>query len=140
MKTAIFKVAIILMLAFVSASGRAEATTKKAYINMYVMIMDWTERAMLWVEKHREDAQLGRIALQVAETNIKIVQDYSPPKEFVEIHPHFIAIVENSANAFEAVASGSPSKFFKYKRNIRKEKKALLAVMRELNFVFPEII
>lgn len=123
-----------------SASSEAEATTKKSYINRYVLIMDWTERSMLWVEKHKDDAELGKVALQIAETNIKILQEFSPPKEFVEIHPHFISIVENSANAFEAVASESPSAFYKYKKNVQKERKALFEVMRELNFVFPSIV
>jgi hypothetical protein len=123
-----------------SASSEAEATSKKSYINRYVLVMDWTERSMLWVEKHKDDPDLGRVALQVAETNIKILQEFSPPKAFVDIHPHFISIVENSANAFEAVASGSPSAFYKYKKNVQNERKALFEVMRELNFVFPSII
>jgi len=123
-----------------SVSSEAEATTKKSYINKYVLIMDWTERAMLWVEKHKDDPALGKVALQVAETNIKILQEFSPPKDFIEIHPHFISIVENSANAFEAVASSSPSAFYKYKKNVQKGRKAMFEVMRELNFVFPAII
>lgn len=132
--------ALLILLVLSTASTEAGATTKKSYINRYVLIMDWTERAMLWAEKHKDDPALGSTALQMAETNIKILQDFSPPKEFIEIHPHFISIVENSANAFEAIASGSPAAFYKYKKNVQKERKALFEVMRELNFVFPAII
>ncbi|MFH1437877.1 MAG: hypothetical protein ABIJ56_19375 [Pseudomonadota bacterium] len=128
------------LLALTSISSQGEATTKKSYINKYVLIMDWTERALLWVEKHKEDPSLGKVALEIAETNIKLLQEFSPPKELIEIHPHFISIVENSANAFEAVASGSPSAFYKYKKKVQKGRKSLFSVMRELNFVFPAII
>lgn len=121
-------------------SSDAQGTTKKSYINMCVLILDNTERSMLWVEKHKEDASLASVALAVAETNIKTLQDISPPKEFIEIHPHLISIVENSANAFESVANGSVAGFYRYKKNIDKERKAMYEVMRELNFVLPAII
>jgi hypothetical protein len=134
------KAALFAFLAVSSVASDASATTKKAYINQYVLIMDFTERAMLWVEKHKDDPALGLAAQEMAETNIKLLQDISPPKEFIEIHPHFISIVENSANAFEAVASGSPAAFYQYKKNVAKERKAMFDVMRELNFVFPAII
>jgi len=134
------KAALLACLALSSVASDASATTKKAYINQYALIMDFTERAMLWVEKHKDDPALGQVAQEMAETNIKLLQDISPPKEFIEIHPHFVSIVENSANAFEAVASGSPMAFYQYKKNVSKERKAMFDVMRELNFVFPAII
>jgi hypothetical protein len=133
-------IALLLFILFGSISSQAQASTKKSYINRYVLIMDLTERSMLWVEKHKDDPALAGAALALAETNIKLLQDISPPKEFIEIHPHLISIVENSANAFEAVANGSPSAFYSYKKNVQKERKALFEVMRELNFVFPAII
>jgi hypothetical protein len=131
---------LILLLGLLCVSPESRATSKKAYVNTFVLLMDFTERAMVWVEKHKDDPMLGRAALEVAETNIKLLQEFSPPTEFIEIHPHFISIIENSANAFEAVATSSPTAFYKYKKNVQKERKAMFDVMRELNFVFPAII
>jgi hypothetical protein len=131
---------LLLFLLIASISSEARGTTKKSYINMYVLVMDCTERSMVWVEKHKDDPSLASVALALAETNIKLLQDISPPKAFIEIHPHLISIVENSANAFEAAANGSPASFYSYKKNMQKERKALFEVMRELNFVFPTII
>ncbi len=130
----------IFFLLVTSISSPAQGMSKKSYINVYVLVMDFTERSLLWVEKHKDDPSLAAFALAVAETNIRMLQDISPPAAFIEIHPHLISIVENSANAFQALVDGSPSAFYRYKKNVRQGRKALYEVMRELNFVFPTII
>jgi len=135
-----FSFTFIFILTLLCASSKAHGMTKKSYIDIYVLVMDCTERSLLWVEKHKEDTQLASLALAIAETNIKILQDISPPKEFIEIHPHLISVVENSANAFESLVNGSKMSFYKYKKSVDKERKALYEVMRELNIILPTII
>jgi len=131
---------LVAVAALLAVPSSGSASTKKSYINAYVLIMDCTERAMSWVEKNKDDPAVGKLALELAEANMAFLQEFSPPKEFIEIHPHLVSIVENSANAFESISSGSPASFSKYKKNVQKERKALYDVMRELNFVFPSII
>jgi hypothetical protein len=121
-------------------AGDARAVAKKSYINAFTLIMDFTDRAMSWTEKHREDARLAEAAAAMASANIKTVQDLSPPQEFVDIHPHFVAIVESSLNAFQAIADGDMTTFNKIKTRMKKERQSLNHVMNDHNFVFPEII
>jgi len=120
--------------------GEAGAVGKKTYISTFTLIMDFTDRAMTWVEKHGEDAQLARAAAAMARANVETVQDLSPPADFVDVHPHFVAIVESSQAAFEAVAASDMPSFQKIKSKIKKERQSLQHVLNEHNFVFPEII
>jgi hypothetical protein len=120
--------------------GEASAVPKKSYINSFTLIMDSTDRSMTWVEKHREDGRLAEVAASIARANVKTVEDMSPPLEFVDIHPHFVAIVESGLNAMQAVADGDMPTFYKMKGRMKKERQSLNHVMAEQNFIFPEII
>jgi hypothetical protein len=127
-------------LAAVLIPGEAGSVPRKSYINTFTLVMDCTERSMTWSEKHRDDARLAEAAAAMARANVKTVQSLSPPPEFVDIHPHFVAIVESSLNALLAVADGDMATFYKIKGRIKKERQSLNHVMNEQNFVFPEII
>jgi hypothetical protein len=120
--------------------GEAGAVPKKSYINTFTLIMDCTDRSMMWTEKHQDDARLAEAAASMARANVATVQDMSPPPEFVEIHPHFIAIVESGLNALQAVADGDMKSYFKIKARMKKERQSMTHVMNEQNFIFPEII
>jgi len=113
---------------------------RKSYINSFTLILDSTDRSMTWVEKHKDDPELAEVAAAMAKANVKTLQGMSPPPEFVDIHPHFVAIVENSLGAFQAVADGDMATFHKLKGRMKKERQSLNFVMSEQNFVFPEII
>lgn len=128
------------ILAALFHAGDARAVPKKSYISTFTLIMDTTGRAMTWTEKHRDDARLAEAAASMARANVKTVQDLSPPPEFVDIHPHFVAIVESSLGAFKALADGDTATFYKIKGRMKKERQSLNHVMSEQNFVFPEII
>ncbi len=121
-------------------AGDARAMPKKSYINTFTLVMDCTKRAMTWTEKHKDDTRLAEAAAAMVRANVKTVQDLSPPPEFVDIHPHFVAIVESSLNALQAVADGDMQTFYKIKARMKKERQSLNHVMSEQNFVFPEII
>ena len=121
-------------------AGDARAVPKKSYINTFTLVMDCTKRAMMWTEKHRDDTRLAEAAAAMARANVKTVQDLSPPPDFVDIHPHFVAIVESSLNALQAVADGDMQTYYKIKTRMKKERQSLNHVMNEQNFVFPEII
>ena len=142
MKTATPARALLIGLVLVALChpGDARAVPKKSYINTFTLVMDCTKRAMTWTEKHKEDTRLAEAAAAMARANVKTVQDLSPPPEFVDIHPHFVAIVESSLNALQAVADGDMQSYFKIKARMKKERQSLNHVMSEQNFVFPEII
>ena len=120
--------------------GDAGAVPKKSYINTFTLVMDCSKRAMTWTEKHKDDTRLAEAAAAMARANVKTVQDLSPPPEFVDIHPHFVAIVESTLNALQAVADGDLQTYYKIKTRMKKERQSLNHVMSEQNFVFPEII
>lgn len=132
-------VAAVLVAALLTP-GEAGAMPRKSYINTFTLVMDCTERSMTWSEKHKDDARLAEAAAAVARANVKTVQGLSPPPEFVDVHPHFVAIVESSLSAFQAVADGDMPTFYKIKGRMKKERQSLNHVMSEQNFVFPEII
>jgi hypothetical protein len=120
--------------------GEAGAVSETSYINTFTLVMDVTDRAMTWAEKHKDDERLARACASVADANVKTVQQLSPPADFVDIHPHFVAIVESSLGAFQALADGDTATFFKIKGRMKKERQSLNHVMSAQNFVFPEII
>lgn len=120
--------------------GEAQAVSEKSYINTFTMIMDFTERAMTWSEKHKDDARLADACAAMASANVKTAQHLSPPEDFVDIHPHFVSIVESSLGAFQALADGDTATFYKLKGRMKKERQSLNHVMSAQNFVFPEII
>ncbi|MBW2261054.1 MAG: hypothetical protein JRG91_03695 [Deltaproteobacteria bacterium] len=121
-------------------AGDARAVPKKSYINTFTLIMDSSKRAMTWTEKHKDDTRLAEAAAAIARANVKTVQDLSPPLEFVDIHPHFVAIIESSLNGLQAVADGDMKSYYKIKTRMKKQRQSLNHVMNEQNFVFPEII
>ncbi len=120
--------------------GEAAAVSKTSYINTFTMMIDFTDRAMGWAEKHRDDTRLAEACAAMAAANVKSMQQLSPPEEFIDIHPHFVAIVENSLGAFNALADGDSTTFYKIKGRMKKERQSLNAVMDAHDFVFPEII
>jgi hypothetical protein len=130
--------AVILAATFIPQE--AGAVGQKSYINSFTMILDFTDRGMMWAEKHKEDPRLAETCAARARANVKTVQELSPPPEFIDIHPHFVALVENSLGAFQAVADGDMTTYYKIKGRMKKERQSLNNVMSEQNFVFPEII
>ncbi len=130
----------ILVAASLAVPGAAGAAPKASYINTFTLVLDFTDRAMTWVEKHRDDPRLAEAAAAMARANVETVGNLSPPPEFVDIHPHFVAIVENSVNAFQAIADGDSKTFYKMKGKMKKDRQSLNQVLSEQNFVFPAII
>ena len=133
-------VAAALVAASLALPGASDAAPKKSYINTFTLVLDFTDRAMTWVEKHRDDPRLAEAAAAMARTNVLTVETLSPPPEFVDMHPYFVSIVENSVNAFQAIADDDSQAFYKIKGKMKKDRQSLNKVLADQNFVFPAII
>lgn len=132
--------AAALVAASLAIPGASDAAAKKSYINTFTLVLDFTDRAMTWVEKHKDDPRLAEAASSMARANVETLGMLSPPPEFVDMHPYFVAIVENSVSAFQAIADGDSKAFYKIKGKMKKDRQSLNKVLADQNFVFPAII
>ncbi|NMC70364.1 MAG: hypothetical protein GYA57_09900 [Myxococcales bacterium] len=121
------------------AARPAPATPQPAYLAQFVLIMDWVNRAVVYVPRHDDDRALAGLAHAVAETLVEQSQKLSPPAALRDLHPHFVLVLENAERAFYYLAQGDEERADRHFAVVRDETRMMRQIQREIGIDIPEL-
>jgi hypothetical protein len=132
--------ALGLLVAGLLVAGRAARSTPQAtYLSQFVLMMDWVNRAIVYVPRHEEDTDLADVAHAVAEALVEKSQRLTPPDELRDLHPHFLLVLENAERAFHYLAQGDGEKADRHLAMVRDEIRIMRQIQREIGIEIPEL-
>ncbi len=131
--------AVLLVAAWAAAAPPAAATPLPNYLAQFVLMMDWVNRATVYVKRHDDDTGLARVAHAVAETLVEQSQRLAPPDELRDLHPHFVLVLENAERALYYLAQGDGERADRHFAVVRDETRLLRQIQRELGIEIPEL-
>lgn len=135
-------IAAALALAFASSAlvpAGSAATEQAKYLSQFVLMMDWINRAIVYVPRHEHDTGLADVAHAVAEQFVEKAQQLTPPDELRDLHPHFMLILENAERAFYYLSQGDTDKADRHLALVRDELRVLRQVQRDIGIEIPEL-
>ena len=121
------------------ATPAAPAMPQPAYLAQFVLMMDWVNRAVIYVQRHEDDPALAGLAHAVAETLVEQSQKLSPPAALRDLHPHFVLVLENTERAFYYLAQGDEQRAERHFAVVRDETRMMRQIQRELGIEIPEL-
>lgn len=139
MKAACVPVLLVIIGTSLALPATAAAESRREYVNKYVLLIDWVNRAELWVRSHSEDAGLCRMSHAIAERHVELARRMTPPAEFVAIHPHFLLVMENAERMFAHAAAGNRSAFRRHYRIVQEEQRMIAELLEVEGLYMPEI-
>jgi Na+/phosphate symporter len=104
-----------------------------------VLIMDWVNRAVVYVPRHDDDPALAGLAHAVAETLVEQSQKLSPPAALRDLHPHFVLVLENTERAFYYLAQGDEQRADRHLAVVHDETRMMRQIQREIGIDIPEL-
>lgn len=131
----------VLVLAALAAGAApsASATPLPNYLAQFVLMMDWVNRAVVYVPRHDDDRGLAEVAHAVAETLVEQSQKLSPPAELRDLHPHFVLVLENAERAFHYLAQGDAERADRHLAVVRDETRMMRQIQREIGIEIPDL-
>lgn len=117
----------------------AQAETRREYVNRYVLLIDWVNRAESWVTGHFEDSGLCRYAHSIAERHVELTRRMTPPQEFISIHPHVLLVMENAERMFDYAAEGNRQAFRRHRRIVHEELRVISELLQAEGHFMPVI-
>jgi hypothetical protein len=126
-------------LAVLLGSTSAGATPLANYLSQFVLMMDWVNRAIVYVPRHEADMDLADVAHAVAEELVEKSQRLTPPDELRELHPHFLIVLENTERAFYYLSQGDTEKAERHLAVVRDETRIMRQIQRESGIEIPEL-
>jgi hypothetical protein len=121
------------------ATTPAAATPLPNYLAQFVLMMDWVNRAIVYVPRHDDDTALAKVAHAVAETLVEESQRLAPPDELRDLHPHFVLVLENTERAFHYLEQGDGERADRHFAVVRDETRLLRQIQREIGIDIPEL-
>ncbi len=122
----------------VLAAG-ASATRTDGYLAQFVLMMDWVNRSVAYVSRHRSDTALAGVAHAVAERLVEKAQRLTPPERLADLHPHFLLALENAERAFHHLSVGAPDRARQHLAVVREEIANIRRIQRDLGIVVPDL-
>ena len=122
-----------------AAATSATATPLPNYLAQFVLMMDWVNRAIVYVPRHDDDTALAKVAHAVAETLVEESQRLAPPDELRDLHPHFVLVLENTERAFHYLSQGDEERADRHFAIVRDETRLLRQIQREIGIEIPEL-
>jgi hypothetical protein len=122
-----------------SAAASAGATEQAKYLSQFVLMMDWVNRAIAYVPRHDDDADLADVAHAVAEQLVEKAQRLTPPEGLRDLHPHFMLVLENAERVFYYLSQGDTEKANRHLALVRDEARILRQIQREIGIEIPEL-
>ncbi len=117
----------------------ARATPQANYLSQFVLMMDWVNRAVVYVPRHADDLDLADVAHAVAEAFVEKSQRLTPPEELRDLHPHFLLVLENAERAFYYLSQGDSEKADRHLALVRDESRIMRQIQREIGIEIPEL-
>ena len=117
----------------------AAATPLPNYLSQFVLMMDWVNRSVAYVRRHDADTDLADVAHAVAEQLVEKAQRLTPPDKLVDLHPHFLLVLENVERAFHFLATGEPDRAERHFAIVEDEIRNMRAVQRDLGVEIPDL-
>lgn len=130
---------VLALLAVSLATAPARATPLANYLTQFVLMMDWVHRSVGYVSRHSADEDLADVAHAVAETLVEKAQRLTPPDMLVDLHPHFLLVLENVERAFHFLAQGEPDRADHHFAIVRDEIRNMRAIQRDSGIELPEL-
>jgi len=131
---------VCLLVAGLLGGGRtATATPLATYLSQFVLMMDWVNRAIVYVPRHEADTDLADVAHAVAETLVEKSQRLTPPDELRDLHPHFLLVLENAERAFHYLSQSDDEKADRHMAVVRDEIRIMRQIQREIGIEIPEL-
>jgi hypothetical protein len=121
------------------APAPAAATEQAKYLSQFVLMMDWVNRAIVYVPRHEDDTDLADVAHAVAEQLVEKAQRLTPPDALRDLHPHFMLVLENAERAFHFLAEGDTEKADRHLALVRDEVRILRQIQRDIGIEIPEL-
>jgi len=117
----------------------ARGTEEPEYLSQFVLMMDWVNRAIVYVPRHSGDTDLAEVAHAVAEVLVEKSERLTPPERLSDLHPHFVLVLENAERAFHYLAEGEADKAERHLALVRDEMRIMRQVQRDLGIEIPEL-
>lgn len=117
----------------------ARATPLPSYLSQFVLMMDWVNRSIAYVSRHSSDTDLADVAHAVAEDFVEKAQRLTPPDKLVDLHPHFLLVLENVERAFHFMAEGDAERADHHMAIAREEIRNLRQIQRDIGIEIPEL-
>jgi hypothetical protein len=135
-------IAGLVLLAAVLGAGPpspAGATEQAKYLSQFVLMMDWVNRAIVYVPRHEDDRDLADVAHAVAEQLVEKSERLTPPEALRDLHPHFLLVLENAERAFHYLSQGEGEKAERHLAVVRDEVRIMRQIQREIGIEIPEL-
>ncbi|MBI5501805.1 MAG: hypothetical protein HY907_16300 [Deltaproteobacteria bacterium] len=134
-----FAGAVVVAGLVLAGAGRAGGTEEPEYLSQFVLMMDWVNRAIVYVPRHSGDTNLAEVAHAVAEVLVAKSERLTPPERLSDLHPHFVLVLENAERAFAYLAEGESDKAERHLALVRDEMRIMRQVQREIGIEIPEL-
>jgi hypothetical protein len=95
--------------------------TSGQYETGFKIMLDFAIRINEYTRVHLQDNRLCAYSQAMAETNARQAEQMSPPKKFLQIHPHFLLILENIERSFYYASQKRFDKYRHHQKIVRKE-------------------
>jgi hypothetical protein len=123
-----FALAAFLALGLVCASSLSRAETKKEYETRFLTMMEISQRLDDTAKLHLGDKGLLRYLHELADANAKSAEQMTPPKEYSNLHPSFLLVLENIERSLYFAMDGKMERY----RHFQKLKNKELQLLEEI--------
>jgi len=138
-RTAGWAAATAALLGVMLGATSAPATPQANYLSQFVLMMDWINRAIVYVPRHEDDPDLADVAHAVAEAFVEKSQRLTPPEELRDLHPHFLLVLENAERTFYYLSQGDSEKADRHLAVVHDETRIMRQIQREIGIEIPEL-
>ncbi|MBI5488994.1 MAG: hypothetical protein HY905_16790 [Deltaproteobacteria bacterium] len=132
-------VGVVVAVLLVAVAPSARGTEEPEYLSQFVLMMDWVNRAIVYVPRHTGDRNLAEVAHAVAEVLVTKSERLTPPERLSDLHPHFVLVLENAERAFAYLAEGESDKAERHLALVRDEMRIMRQVQRDIGIEIPEL-